>query len=189
MDKCLHANSHHHPLQTLSVVNSLMISPLSHFYFSIWQTQKSLLKNVYSITDIESKIRCCLNPSKMKTNVRKWVAFAPYINQITDHIGMQGSRKTPVFKSTSKISQVHPSHKNKLHPLSSKAVYRIHFICCDIHWYAETSCSIKTRLCEQQRCLKNYPSVKIRCSWTSAWNRHQALLNINCETGYPFLSN
>lgn len=182
-DRYLHANSHHHPAQKLSVVNSLVhraisISQTDNLQSELDHVQKSLQNNGYRKTDIQSTIKRRLNPkSRIKNDeVTKTVAFLPYISRVTDRIGkvLRKHKVKTVFKSTCKMSQLLPNPKDKLNPLSSKGVYSIPCSCGAVY-IGETGRSIKTRLCEHQRYLRTGLLAK------SAIAEHQH------ETGHQIL--
>lgn len=186
-DRYLHASSHHHPSQKLSVINSLV-----HRAFSVSQgpglkqelnhVTNTLLENGYNKRDIQRVIfrHSHPRPQIIKEDRPKptRVAFLPYIQGVTDRIGkiLRKNDIKSIFQSSGKISQMLPSPKDSLDTLSSKGVYRIPCT-CGLVYIGETGRSVGTRITEHKRSVKTRDIVRSALSEHNIQSGHKILFD------------
>ena len=114
-DKNLHAESHHHPSQKQSAINSLVhraftISDKEHLQTELNHLKLALQKNGHDKKDIIKTI----NKHANKTTVSdtqpddKILSILPYVKGITDRIGriLNKHNIRTIFKSPKKIGQI-----------------------------------------------------------------------------------
>ncbi|XP_018311528.1 uncharacterized protein [Mycetomoellerius zeteki] len=179
-DRYLHAESHHHPAQKQSAINSLVhraftISDKEHLQTELNHLKLTLQKNGHDKKDITKVI----NKHANKTTVpdtqpdERILAFLPFVKGTTDRIGriLNKHNIRTIFKPPKKIGQILKNPKDQRPPLSSAGVYKIPCSCGQVY-IGETGRMVNLRIKEHQR------DVRLKHATQSALSEH------NIETGH-----
>ncbi|XP_011859612.1 PREDICTED: uncharacterized protein LOC105557077 [Vollenhovia emeryi] len=139
MDRYLHANSHHHPAQKNSVINSLVhralsISEPAALDGELNHLHRALTRNGYSSRNINRTIHKLTNKEPSLNNTRtpeaekekKKAVVLPYLRGTTDRIRVLSKHNIRViFKPHNKLSQMLPNPKDRRPHLAAPGVYKI----------------------------------------------------------------
>jgi len=187
-DRYLHAESHHHPAQKQSAINSLIhrafaISDKEHLQTELNHLKQALQKNghnkkeIYKVISKHTNKATNLNeqPSQNETSKRTF-SVLPYVKGTTDRIGriLNKYNIRTIFKPPKKIGQFLRNPKDQRPPLSSAGVYRIPCSCGKVY-IGETGRMVNIRKKEHQR------DVRLKHATQSALSEH------NVETGHQIL--
>ena len=182
-DRYLHAESHHHPAQKQSVINSLVhrafaISDRGHLRTEINHLKQALQNNGHDKKDITKIINKHTNKTtapNTQTDDRT-LTILPYVKGTTDRIGriLNKHNIRTIYKPPKKIGQILKNPKDPRPPLSSAGVYRIPCSCGQVY-IGETGRMVNLRIKEHQR------DVRLKHVTQSALSEH------NVETGHQIL--
>ena len=176
-NRYLNAQSHHHPSQKQSVVNSLisrsfrLTEPETRGQ-ELKQITAALQQNGYTNTDIKKAIKKQQNPkntSKNNDEEPRQKAVLPYIKGITDKIGrvLRKNNITPIFKPQKTIANILGNPKDKIE-LENHGVYSIPCADCDQTYIGQTNRRISTRVQEHKNSLRNKQTT------SALFQHHQA---------------
>ena len=188
-DRYLNANSNHHPSQKNTVLRTLVNRARSIAEPGLVESELNHLKTVltangYSQTAVNREIN--RRPRAPELTLQHEEAqepsqpkvFLPYIHKTTDVISKILKKKgiKTIFLPTTKIQQTLRSAKDPLKPLSAPGIYKVPCSCGSVY-IGMTKRSVKTRLCEHERCLRLNQPEKSAVAQHAIENNHTIEFN------------
>ena len=163
-DRYLNGFSHHHPAQKQAVISTLVrravtITHPRHLHTELDHLTRVLSENNYPNHLVRKTIAKHLRPGGTgridMVDPPVSTAFLPYIQGTTDRIGRILGKYNikSIFKPLTKVSDLLPSIKDKLPPLTAPGVYSIP-CACGSAYIGETKRPISVRLSEHERCTR-----------------------------------
>lgn len=156
-DRYLNAYSNHHPAQKRTVIKSLMnraleIAQEKYRPQEIQHVTTALLKNGFTKQEILRASRPSKKQPARDQEQPTTTAYLPYVKNTTDRIAkiLKKNGIKTTFTTTTKLSQLLTSNKDKLDPLLTTGIYKVPCECGSVY-VGMTNRSIKTRITEHKR--------------------------------------